>query len=91
MAPGALESASTEGGMDVNLALALIRAGRANEVVPHLAVLIEQINPLLRLVRQQREMQGPATTGSDTQNNTSQTVEGTRNANLQGVSRPVDR
>jgi diguanylate cyclase (GGDEF)-like protein len=91
MAPGALEGGSVEGGMDVNLALALIRAGRANEVVPHLAALIEQINPLLRLVRQQREMQGPATTGSDTQNNTSQTAEGTRHANLQGVSRPVDR
>jgi diguanylate cyclase (GGDEF)-like protein len=91
MAPGALEGGSVEGGMDVNLALALIRAGRANEVVPHLAALIEQINPLLRLVRQQREMQGPATTGCGTQNNTSQPAEGTRNANLQGVSRPVDR
>lgn len=91
MAPGALEGSATEGGMDVNLALALIRAGRANEVVPHLAVLIEQINPLLRLVRQQREMQGPATIGSSPQNNTSQTAEGTQNANLQGVSRPVDR
>jgi two-component system, cell cycle response regulator len=91
MAPGALDSGSAEGGMDVNLALALIRAGRANEVVPHLAALIEQINPLLRLVRQQREMQGPATAGSSTHNNTSQPAEGTRNANLQGVSRPFDR
>jgi diguanylate cyclase (GGDEF)-like protein len=91
MAPGALEGSATEGGMDVNLALALIRAGRANEVVPHLAALIEQINPLLRLVRQQREVQGPATTGSSPHNNTSQTAEGTRHANLQGVSRPVDR
>lgn len=91
MAPGALESGSAEGGMDVSLALALIRAGRATEVVPHLSALLEQINPLLRLVRQQREMQGPATTGSGTQNNMSQPAEGTRNANVQGVSRPLDR
>ena len=55
------------------------------------AALLEQINPLLRLVRQQREMQGPATTGSGTHNNTSQPAEGTRNANVQGVSRPLDR
>jgi diguanylate cyclase (GGDEF)-like protein len=91
MAPAALETGGPEGGMDVNLALALIRAGRASEVVPHLAALIEQINPLLRLVRQQREAQGPAAAGRSTHNKTSQMAEGTRNAELQGVSRPLDR
>ena len=91
LAPNALESGGADGGMDVNLALALIRAGRATEVVPHLATLIEQITPLLRLVRQQREVQDPGATGSGANNNSSHSAEGTRNANLQGVSRPLDR
>lgn len=74
VAPGALESRPDDGSMDINLALALIRAGRAGEVVPHLPRLLEQINPLLKLVRQQRELQamGP---------------EGARNDDVQGVSR----
>ncbi|MCU0949723.1 MAG: response regulator [Burkholderiaceae bacterium] len=95
MAPAALEQPSAEGGMDVNLALALIRAGRANEVVPHLAALIEQINPLLKLVRQQREMQAPATVAPGaargTNNNTSHPAEGRHDEQLQGVPRPLDR
>lgn len=74
VAPGALESRPDDGSMDINLALALIRAGRAGEVVPHLPRLLDQINPLLKLVRQQRELQA---TGP----------EGARNDDVQGVPR----
>ncbi len=74
VAPGAIESRPDDGSMDISLALALIRAGRAGEVVPHLPRLLEQINPLLKLVRQQRERHA---TGP----------EGTRNDDVQGVSR----
>jgi two-component system cell cycle response regulator len=56
VAPGALDARGDEGGMDVGLALALIRAGRAAEVVPHLARLFEQISPLIKLMRQQKEL-----------------------------------
>jgi hypothetical protein len=56
-APGALEGRGDDGSMDVNLALALIRAGRSSEVVTHLPRLLEQINPLLRLFRQQQDLQ----------------------------------
>ncbi len=93
MAPGALEGQSPEGGMDVNLALALIRAGRANEVVPHLAALVEQITPLLRLVRQQRELQAPAASprATETHNDTNHPAEGRHDDHLQGVPRPIDR
>jgi GGDEF domain-containing protein len=74
-APGDYEGRPDDGSMDINLALALIRAGRAPEVVPHLPRLLEQITPLLKLVRQQRELQ---TSGS----------EGEKNGNdVQGVSR----
>lgn len=55
--PGQLEARPDEGSMDINLALALIRAGRAGEVVPHLQRLLEQVSPLLKLVRQQKELQ----------------------------------
>lgn len=58
-APGSIDPKPEDGSMDVNLALALIRAGRAAEVVPHLPRLLEQIAPLLKLVRQQRELQQP--------------------------------
>jgi len=44
------------GSMDVNLALALIRAGREAEVVPHLPRLLHQLRPLLTLVRKQKEL-----------------------------------
>jgi PleD family two-component response regulator len=74
VAPGAIESRPDDGSMDIGLALALIRAGRAGEVVPHLPRLLDQINPLLKLVRQQRELQA---TGS----------EGLRNDDVQGVPR----
>ena len=55
--PGAAEGRSDDGSMDVNLALALIRAGRGGEVVAHLPRLLEQLNPLLKLLRQQQELQ----------------------------------
>ena len=54
---GTVEPQPVEGSMDINLALALIRAGRAAEVVPHLPRLLQQVAPLLKLVRQQRELQ----------------------------------
>ncbi|HEX7156842.1 MAG TPA: response regulator [Burkholderiaceae bacterium] len=57
MAPGALDQRGDDGSMDINLALALIRAGRAAEVVAHLPRLLDQLNPLLKLVRQQQELQ----------------------------------
>ena len=53
-APGSIDPKPEDGSMDINLALALIRAGRAAEVVPHLPRLLEQVAPLLKLVRQQR-------------------------------------
>ncbi len=43
------------GSMDISLALALIGSGRGAEVVPHLPRLIQQLNPLLRLIRQQQQ------------------------------------
>jgi hypothetical protein len=42
--------------MDVNLALALIGSGRSAEVVAHLPRLLEQLNPLIRLIRQQQNV-----------------------------------
>ena len=75
VAPNLLEPRPEDGAMDISLALALIRAGRAQEVVPHLPRLVEQINPLLKLVKQQREL-----------NN----AEGTTNGELPGVPQTVD-
>ncbi len=63
VAPGTLDGRGDDGSMDINLALALIRAGRGGEVVPHLARLIDQLNPLLRLVRQQQELQAAKNEG----------------------------
>ena len=48
------DAGAESGSMDVSLALALIASGRSAEVVPHLPRLLHQINPLLRLVRQQQ-------------------------------------
>ncbi|MGH6610251.1 MAG: hypothetical protein ACRECQ_08345, partial [Burkholderiaceae bacterium] len=62
-APGTIDAKAEDGSMDINLALALIRAGRAAEVVSHLPRLLEQIAPLLKLVRQQKELQRPAEGG----------------------------
>ena len=62
-APGSMDPKTEDGSMDINLALALIRAGRAAEVVPHLPRLLEQVAPLLKLVRQQKELQQPADGG----------------------------
>ena len=62
-APGSIDPKPEDGSMDINLALALIRAGRAAEVVPHLPRLLEQVAPLLKLVRQQKELQQPADGG----------------------------
>lgn len=83
VSPGALEAKAAEGAMDINLALALIRAGRAAEVVPHLAGLVEQISPLLRLLRQQKELQTQAAAPITTQIQS----EGTQHGELQGVPR----
>jgi diguanylate cyclase (GGDEF)-like protein len=58
---GSIEPLPAEGSMDISLALALIRAGRAAEVVPHLPRLLQQVAPLLKLVRQQKELQAQAT------------------------------
>jgi PleD family two-component response regulator len=63
VAPGSMDAKPEEGGMDINLALALIRAGRAAEVVAHLPRLLEQIAPLLKLVRQQKELQAAPAEG----------------------------
>lgn len=64
--------------MDVNLALTLIRSGRAAEVVPHLPRLVHQLRPLMALVRQQKEAE---------LSNKETVVHGS----LQGVPRPVDQ
>jgi PleD family two-component response regulator len=78
MAPSALDGGAGEGGMDFNLALALIRAGRAAEVIPHLPKLLEQMGPLLKLMRQQRELQH---SNGETEHH----------GKVQGVSREVAR
>jgi len=67
-----------EGSIDVNLALTLIRSGRAAEVVPHLPRLVHQLRPLMALVRQQKEL---ALSNKET------VVHGS----LQGVPRPLDQ
>lgn len=84
-APGQLEAHPDEGSMDINLALALIRAGRAAEVVPHLSRLLEQVNPLLKLVRQQRELQVPAS--ATEANHDGPITESRTQPRLSGVSR----
>lgn len=66
------------GSMDVNLALTLIRSGRAAEVVPHLPRLLHQLRPLMALVRQQKEFEP---TNKET------VVHGS----LQGVPRTLDQ
>lgn len=53
------------GSMDVGLALALINAGRAAEVVPHLPRLLQHLNPLLRLIRQQQSLLAGGAGGLD--------------------------
>ncbi len=74
VSPGGMEPKPEDGSMDINLALALIRAGRAAEVVQHLPRLLEQIAPLLKLVRQQKELQATP-------------AEGGTHGEVQGVSR----
>jgi PleD family two-component response regulator len=66
------------GSMDVNLALTLIRSGRAAEVVPHLPRLLHQLRPLMALVRQQKELEP---------SNKETVVHGS----LQGVPRTLDQ
>lgn len=58
---GSAEPQPAEGTMDIALALALLRAGRAPEVVPHLPRLLQQVAPLLKLVRLQTELKAQAT------------------------------
>jgi hypothetical protein len=79
VAPGALESRPEDGSMDINLALALIRAGRPSEVIAHLARLLDQLSPLLKLVRQQHELQSQ-----------NAKTEAERNETVSRVPRPVD-
>jgi two-component system cell cycle response regulator len=76
--PGEQKSRTDEGSMDVNLALTLIRSGRAAEVVPHLPRLVHQLRPLMALVRQQKEL---ALSNKET------VVHGS----LQGVPRQIDQ
>jgi len=78
-ASGVLDAKPADAAIDIGLALALIRAGRAGEVVPHLPGLVEQINPLLRLAKQQKDLMAQGTT-------TPGITEGTH-AELQGVPR----
>lgn len=54
---GSGELRADDGSMDLNLALTLIRSGRAAEVVPHLPRLIHQLRPLMALLRQQKELE----------------------------------
>jgi two-component system, cell cycle response regulator len=79
IAPGALESRPEDGSMDINLALALIRAGRPSEVIAHLARLLDQLSPLLKLVRQQHELQSQ-----------NAKTEAERHETVSRVPRPVD-
>ena len=67
-----------EGSMDINLALTLIRSGRAAEVVPHLPRLVHQLRPLMGLVRQQKEL---ALANKET----------VAHGSLPGVPRPLDQ
>jgi diguanylate cyclase (GGDEF)-like protein len=71
---GGVEPQPAEGSMDINLALALIRAGRATEVVPHLPRLLQQVAPLLKLVRLQKELQAQATPAEGGPHDNVQTV-----------------
>ena len=52
--PGAGDPRGEAGSMDIGLALALINSGRSAEVIPHLPRLLQHLNPLIRLVRQQQ-------------------------------------
>ncbi len=72
------QSRADEGSMDVNLALTLIRSGRAAEVVPHLPRLVHQLRPLMALVRQQKELELSK-------------KETVVHGSLQGVPRPLDQ
>jgi diguanylate cyclase (GGDEF)-like protein len=88
------DAQGTTAAMDVNLALALLQAGRAAEVAPHAASLHDQITPLLRLIQQQQELQqAPAEAGlqSEVTNNNGISAEGSHDDHVQGVSRPLDR
>lgn len=53
---GAGDPRGESGSMDIGLALALIGSGRSAEVVPHLPRLLQQLNPLIRLIRQQQQL-----------------------------------
>ena len=89
VSPGSMEPKPEDGSMDINLALALIRAGRAAEVVQHLPRLLEQIAPLLKLVRQQKELQAtPAEGGSSWRSTRSSTLGRSRIRPASGPSRP---
>jgi PleD family two-component response regulator len=53
---GGADPRGESGSMDISLALALIGSGRSAEVVPHLPRLLQHLNPLIRLIRQQQKL-----------------------------------
>jgi diguanylate cyclase (GGDEF)-like protein len=53
-------------GMNIDMALALIRAGRSDEVLPQLSRLMAQIAPLTTLARQQEELRSLAPSPRET-------------------------
>lgn len=52
------------GSMDISLALALIASGRGAEVLPHMPRLLQQLSPLLRLIREQQNQAAAAAAAS---------------------------
>jgi GGDEF domain-containing protein len=61
---GGADPRGDSGSMDVSLALALISSGRSAEVVPHLPRLLQHLNPLIRLIRQQQQLAAKASSES---------------------------
>jgi len=51
---GGFDPRAESGSMDISLALALIGSGRGAEVLPHMPRLLQQLSPLLRLIREQQ-------------------------------------
>jgi len=58
---GGFDPNAEAGSMDIGLALALIGSGRGAEVIPHMPRLLQQLNPLLRLIREQQNQAAAAT------------------------------
>ncbi len=62
---GGFDPGTEAGSMDISLALALIASGRSAEVIPHMPRLLQQLNPLLRLIRQQQTPTAAAPPAAD--------------------------